>query len=537
MQISAPLNHDPVPALQRIEVASSLQIPSFHIVGLPNPEVAEARERIRAAIEASGIEFPRRRLVLNLSPSSIRKRGTGIDLAMALAILNSKSKSKSNENFQVVAWGELGLDGTVKASGQITRAVFSTWQGEGNVLFVPATELEPALNAIRQIKRSEIFSTAPPIVIPSSDLKSTWEILLKLRQRKAPILQSEFSAAGESSPVDLRPEIPALLPLRPYLERVIALSAAGNHHLLLLGPRGTGKTHATEWLIALQPAPEPQIILNNLLIAELRTNEKLSTCQGPPVRRVSVQSRPAALMGSATAGAIRPGEYSLAHGGLLVADEFLEWPRDSRETLRGPLESGRVLLTRTLGSAELPARFTLVANGNLCPCGGWPPELPAPAGAQGLGSSNFRCKCTLKNRSTYLTRLSGPVLDRLDIVSLVLPETSKSAPKYSVNSQERKQELREKVQAAADFAKMNWGAPAGQLSAAQVETFISANPAWLKWNAQAKSQTHSAQSLRSRHKIARVALTLAAWEQKASPDLTHFTEAECYRPEALGLFS
>jgi len=535
MQISAPLNHEPVPALQKIEVASSLQIPSFHIVGLPNPEVAEARERIRAAIEASGLEFPRRRIVLNLSPASIRKRGTGIDLAMALAILNAENSAKKSNSrgepdqlFQAVAWGELGLDGSVKPSGQITRAVYSTWQAGARVLFVPAPEIPLALEALKQMEQSRIFLTAPPVIIPSIDLRNTWAILTKLKCRSSDIDQAEFTSAEAAAMLDNKTrEAAPLLPLRPYLQRVIALAAAGTHHLLLLGPRGTGKTHATEWLIALQPRPEPEIVLNNLLIAELRNHESTlqrPLCPGVPIRRVSVQSRPAALMGSATSGAIRPGEYSLAHGGLLIADEFLEWPRDSRETLREPLESGRVLLTRALGSAELPARFALAANGNLCPCGGWPAELPTPLGAQGLGTSYFRCKCSATNRSNYLNRLSGPVLDRMDIVSLVIPHhIEHSRPAQTT-------ELQEKVQAASNFAKKNWGAPAGQLPAATIEELMNFSSEW-------KNRVSPARSLRSRHKIARVALTIAAWEQKCAPEATHFSEAECYRPEALGLFS
>ena len=148
MLIASPLTGEPEPALQWIEVSTSLQIPSFHIIGLPGPEVAEARERVRAAIEASGFAFPRRKVVLNLSPASIRKRGTGCDLAMALALLQlapaQREKQGEAENgfldgpAPVVAWGELGLDGRLKPAGGITRAVYASWKTGATALIISA---------------------------------------------------------------------------------------------------------------------------------------------------------------------------------------------------------------------------------------------------------------------------------------------------------------------------------------------------------------------------------------------------------------
>src|SRR4051812_9363156 len=144
MQICAPLNSESIPVLQEIEVATSFQLPSFQIIGLPCPEVAEARERVRSAIEASGIEFPRRRVVLNLSPASIRKRGTGLDLAMALSILAISDR----QEIRLGAWGELGLDGSVKPAGQLTRTLFATWQGKLSHLIFSKTEYSQAESAL-----------------------------------------------------------------------------------------------------------------------------------------------------------------------------------------------------------------------------------------------------------------------------------------------------------------------------------------------------------------------------------------------------
>ncbi|MBI2711943.1 MAG: hypothetical protein HYX41_03620 [Bdellovibrio sp.] len=142
MNIFSPLNSEPQPSLQQIEIATFFQLPSFHLIGLPSPEVAEAKERVRSAVEASGFEFPKRKVVINLSPASIRKRGVGIDLAIALAVLNGAPNQEQPSRKRIAAWGELGLDGRVKPAGQLTRSVFAAWKGGMSDILVSAEELE-----------------------------------------------------------------------------------------------------------------------------------------------------------------------------------------------------------------------------------------------------------------------------------------------------------------------------------------------------------------------------------------------------------
>ena len=536
MQIGAPLNSEAEPTLQWIEVASSLQIPSFHIIGLPCPEVEEARERIRAAVEASGFEFPRRRVVINLSPASIRKRGTGLDLAMALAVLAAQDeRGLLTKRFPLVAWGELGLDGAIKPARQTARALYAAWAAGASTLLVSVEDYPNTVRWIENIRMSGDLKGEPPCVLSAPTLSEAWRRLREEDpQGPKPLDSPTASQSRRIGPTTVSREAgpPTLLPLPPSLERVLGVAATGSHHLLLLGPRGTGKSHALEWLISLLPAASPRIRLQAALLSELGESGSLTTRDPepslPPIRRVGAQVRPAALLGRADPLQLRPGEFTHAHGGLLIADELPEWPRDSREALREPLERGRVTLTRANGSLELPADFRLAANGNLCPCGGWPPELPVPVRNAWSGKRPPRCKCKFSERARYLQRLSGPVLDRMDLVLLVSSQRrDRLSPRAARSNQER---VHDQVLCARALAIKRWGVPPGLLSASELQALVEETPSWGAWLDELQPA-----SLRARHKITRVALSFACWDGLESPTKACFIEASCYRPERQGL--
>jgi magnesium chelatase family protein len=339
-----------------------------------------------------------------------------------------------------------------------------------------------------------------------------------------------------------------LLPLRGSLKRTIAIAATGRHHLLLLGPRGVGKTHASEWLLALQPRAEARTSLERAWLAELSSEQTvLPSESSAPVRRIGSQARPPALLGhcSIASDTIRPGEFSLAHGGVLVADEIPEWHRDTRELLREPLESGRVTLNRARGVAELPARFQLVATGNLCPCGGWPSTLTRTAGGDDSGEHAPSCRCSPNRQGQYLERLSGPVLDRTDIVSIVGKSaplralgTGAASPARQSDGLERLDfrvreyaELREQVEHARTRCLSRYSKLPSALSSQELEELLSEHPSWKKALGRVLVR-----GLRSRHKALRVALTLAAWDDAPEPLSAHFVEASFFRPERLGIF-
>ena len=514
--IAAPLNSGPDPAVQWIEVASFFQIPGIQIVGLAGQEVQEAKDRIRSALQASGFELPRKRIILNLSPSSIRKRGTGTDLSMALAVLSATEKYEISR--KVMAWGELGLDGQIKSVGQLTRALFASIREGFDFLFLPREDLVEASSRLQLIE-STYPGRKKPALIGVSKLKDAWQALGKVARGESP--QTPFNVQ-EAEIEEFQTPIPKdLLPISPSLLRVLCVALSGSHHLFFYGPKGVGKTHALRWLETLLPVPSAEKILTQKLLLELKEGAgHLPGLQWS--RRIGQHTRPAALTGYFHGDCFIPGEYSLAHGGLLIADELPEWPKDTRESLREPLELGSLTLTRVKGQLNLPAKFILAGNGNLCPCGGWPPELISRVSQV----KKSRCRCQVSTRSQYLGRISGPIADRIDIFQVL----SDSGNRLHPNPAEQVQRYREKILETRERLLQSWGNLPGELSGAEVEALLTTHPHW-----KGCPEISTAGSLRERHKLVRVALSLGAWEGLPAPLLTHFSEASCYRPDRLGI--
>lgn len=497
------MNGDIEPRVQEIEIASSYQIPHFQMIGLPGPEVSEAKDRIRAAIESAGFEFPKRKIVLNLSPASVRKQGTGLDLAMAIAVLleglRIEKKPTLPGGLRIFAWGELGLNGQVKSSGSPARALSAAIKGRADLILISRGD--------------------------QVDFRATAQLLFE-KEALAPILAiehlSEALAAlkGEIPATDLKPllaPLPSmkttpgtppgsrLLPITVELARTLKIAASGSHHFLLLGPKGVGKSQAIEWFLALQPALNPETLRTRTFLAEISGRSELSS-----FRRVSTQTKPASLVGSFSNGFLRPGEFSLAHGGVLIADEFPEWHRDSREILREPLERKMISLTRVDGSYELPCDFIFAGNGNLCPCGGVP-EAPTD-------SQLSPCRCHPNDRAKYLARLSGPILDRLDLVTTLLHHPDPSEARIEFGP------MQTDVQNARRRLLAKWGKPPGKLSPERLEEILRCEPG-LREHLDALTF----RSFRDRHKTLRIALTIAALRGLELPNRDILRESRMIR--------
>jgi magnesium chelatase family protein len=501
------LNGDVDPRCQEIEIASSFQIPNFQIIGLPGPEVAEAKDRIRSALEASGFDFPKRKIILNLSPASVRKEGTGLDLAMAVAVLIESWKIEGREvripSSRIFAWGELGLDGRVKAVRSPARAIAAGIRARAGILLVAKADE----SRFRKTAR-ELFSENPVPEIRG---------IRHFREVEG-ALQGKPSAFPEEAPLDEFPptlERRHLLPIPPTTATVLQIAAAGAHHFLLLGPKGVGKSLALEWFLALQPPPETDTTRARRFLAEISGRE-----DELPFRRIGTQVKAAALLGSFAGGSLRPGEFSLAHGGVLLADEFPEWSRDAREALREPLERRRVTLTRVDGVLELPSDFIFAGNGNLCPCGGVP---DAP-----LDGRLPSCRCIPSVRERYLAKIGGPILDRLDLVIRLFagPEAAEGFARTNAES-EFSRTLETTTRARARLVA-RYGAPPGKLSAERLEDLLSESP-----GLRANLDAILFRSFRDRHKTLRVALTLAALRGLDVPDVQIFREARALRIESL----
>jgi magnesium chelatase family protein len=380
-------------------------LPAMIMVGLPDTALREARDRIRAAIVNSGEQWPQRKITVGLSPASLPKRGSWFDLAIACALLAAAGKVPRAALDGVMFFGELGLDGRLRRVNGVLPAVAAAAQhGFDRVMVAEANAAEAALVPDVRVIAASTLAAAMDWLCETPGLRGG---------RPAAVCKGGQGFGGDNLPngADTSGQVhpaPAGADLAELLGQSLArhgaeVCAAGGHHLSLLGPPGAGKTMLAERIPSILPRLDAAAALEVTSIHSVAGTlpEKIPLLIDPPFLAPHHTATKAAIVGGGS-GIIRPGSASLAHRGVLFLDEAPEFARDVLDALRQPLEAGEVVVARSGVTARFPARFTLILAANPCPC------ARAAGPAEG-------CSCSPHARRRYLGRISGPLLDRVDV--------------------------------------------------------------------------------------------------------------------------